>query len=119
MRIIDLVKFKPRPVYTCASTGQTLIDDISGAMFNVVFTSVPILVYALTDRPAPDNLLLSHPHLYKSTNDARKGSALRPAGFWRQVDQDYIYFLAQACYLKNQPAMRSISVLYGPMLQAG
>lgn len=68
-----------------ATAGQTIIDDISGAMFNVVFTSIPILVFALSDRHAPDSLLLLHPHLYKSTNDASKGAAIKPASFWRQV----------------------------------
>ena len=30
---------------------QALVDDISAAVYNVVFTSVPILLFAVLDRP--------------------------------------------------------------------
>jgi magnesium-transporting ATPase (P-type) len=32
-------------------SGQSMVDDISAAAFNVVFTSVPILLFAVLDRP--------------------------------------------------------------------
>ncbi len=32
-------------------SGQALVDDISAAAFNVVFTSLPILLFAVLDRP--------------------------------------------------------------------
>ena len=32
-------------------SGQALVDDISAAAYNVVFTSIPILLFAVLDRP--------------------------------------------------------------------
>ena len=32
-------------------SGQAMVDDISAAAFNVIFTSVPILLFAVLDRP--------------------------------------------------------------------
>ena len=40
-------------------SGQSMVDDISAAAFNVLFTSVPILLFAVLDRPVHriENLL--------------------------------------------------------------
>lgn len=35
----------------CGFSGQTLIDGIPAAVYNVFFTSLPILMFALLDRP--------------------------------------------------------------------
>lgn len=32
-------------------TGQSLVDSISAALYNVVFTSVPVLLFCVFDRP--------------------------------------------------------------------
>ena len=32
-------------------SGQAMVDGISAAVYNVVFTSVPILLFAVLDRP--------------------------------------------------------------------
>lgn len=37
--------------FYCGFSGQALVDDISAAVYNVVFTSVPILLFAVLDRP--------------------------------------------------------------------
>lgn len=58
-------------------TGQTLVDDISAAMFNVVFTSMPILLFSLLDRPVDDEILIRFPHMYN------QGSSLSAGTFWR------------------------------------
>lgn len=39
-------------------SGQALVDDISAAMFNVVFTSLPILLFSVLDRVLDDRLLM-------------------------------------------------------------
>lgn len=57
--------------------GQTLVDDISAAMFNVVFTSMPILLFSLLDRPVDDEILIRFPHMYN------QGSSLSAGTFWR------------------------------------
>lgn len=57
--------------------GQAVLDDISAATYNVVFTSLPILLYALLDRHATDKDLLEHKDLY-----AAGKPALRQRAFW-------------------------------------
>ncbi len=37
--------------FYCGYSGQSMVDDISAAAFNVVFTSLPILLFAILDRP--------------------------------------------------------------------
>ena len=37
--------------FYCGYSGQSMVDDISAAAFNVLFTSVPILLFAVLDRP--------------------------------------------------------------------
>lgn len=32
-------------------SGQALVDSITAAVFNVVFTSLPILLFSILDRP--------------------------------------------------------------------
>lgn len=38
----------------CGFSGQSLIDGIPAAVYNVFFTSLPILLFALLDRPVRD-----------------------------------------------------------------
>lgn len=61
-------------------SGVALFDSISASLFNVVFTSLPIFVLALTDRPLSDASLLRHPQLYGSR---RRGGQLSSASFWK------------------------------------
>ena len=69
---------------TCALTtacagmlAQALYDSISAGLYNVVLTSLPVLVYALLDRPATDAELLAHPQLYNNS------SSLTGRAFWK------------------------------------
>jgi phospholipid-transporting ATPase len=49
-------------------SGQTLVDDISAAVYNVIFTSLPILFFSLLDRPCEDlHTLLKYPRTYQKT----------------------------------------------------
>ena len=34
-----------------ARAGQALVDSVTAAAYNVIFTSVPILIFAVVDRP--------------------------------------------------------------------
>ncbi|DBA65766.1 hypothetical protein WJX79_001197 [Trebouxia sp. C0005] len=48
-------------------SGQALVDDISAAAFNVVFTSVPILLFAVLDRPVINfSTLIQYPQVYNN-----------------------------------------------------
>jgi phospholipid-transporting ATPase len=45
-------------------SGQALVDDISAAAFNVVFTSIPILLFAVLDRPVINfSTLIQYPQV--------------------------------------------------------
>ena len=61
-------------------SGTALFDSISAGLFNVIFSSLPIFVLALTDRPLSDASLLRNPQLYGSRN---RGGQLSSATFWK------------------------------------
>lgn len=48
-------------------SGQTLVDDISAAVYNVIFTSLPILFFSLLDRPCQFSTLLNYPRTYNKS----------------------------------------------------
>lgn len=48
-------------------SGQTLVDDISAAVYNVIFTSLPILFFSLLDRPCHFQTLLNYPRTYNKS----------------------------------------------------
>ena len=49
-------------------SGQALVDDISAAAFNVVFTSIPILLFAVLDRPVINfSTLIQYPQVYSAS----------------------------------------------------
>jgi len=61
-------------------SGQALIDSITAAMFNVVFTSLPILLFAVLDRPVKQmSAFIRYPQLYNKKNSA----ALTTLSFWK------------------------------------
>ncbi len=50
--------------FYCGFSGQSLVDSISAAAFNVIFTSLPILLYSVLDRPVHNlNTLLRYPQV--------------------------------------------------------
>lgn len=57
--------------------GQTLIDDISASMYNVVFTSMPILLFAVLDRPMGNVTLMRFPQMYNNSD------SLSTLVFWK------------------------------------
>eukprot|EP00210_Caulerpa_lentillifera_P001750 g1680.t1 len=54
-------------------SGQSLIDDISAAMFNVVFTSMPILLFSVLDRPMDPNTMMRFPQMYNHSDSLSAG----------------------------------------------
>ncbi|KDD73748.1 hypothetical protein H632_c1873p0, partial [Helicosporidium sp. ATCC 50920] len=61
-------------------SGQALVDSITAAVFNVVFTSLPILLFAVLDRPVRDlKTFLVFPQLY----DKRTSQSLTTLSFWK------------------------------------
>lgn len=53
--------------------GQSFIDDISAAMYNVVFTSMPILLFSLLDRPMGSTMMMRFPQMYNSSDSLSTG----------------------------------------------
>ena len=61
-------------------SGQALVDSITAAVFNVVFTSLPILLLAVLDRPVGElHAFIRYPQLY----DKRRSHSLTTASFWK------------------------------------
>jgi len=64
--------------FFCGFSGQTLVDDISAAAFNVLFTSLPIMVFSVLDRQVGDISYMAYPETYN------KQSFLGTLSFWRR-----------------------------------
>jgi phospholipid-transporting ATPase len=61
-------------------SGQALVDSITAAMFNVAFTSLPILLLSVLDRPVGEfHAFVRYPQLY----DKRDSRSLTTASFWK------------------------------------
>ena len=60
-------------------SGQAMYDSISAGLYNVVLTSLPILIFALLDRPVSDAGLLAHPQLYN------RSTSLSGRAFWKTI----------------------------------
>ena len=61
-------------------SGQTAYDEVGYQLFNLSFTSIPILVYALFDRQTTDTVLLKNPKYYEIGPQRLLFNASR---FWR------------------------------------
>lgn len=61
-------------------SGQALVDSITAGMFNVVFTSLPILLFSVLDRPVGElSAFIRYPQLY----DKRQSKSLTTKSFWK------------------------------------
>lgn len=61
-------------------SGQALVDSITAAVFNVAFTSLPIMLFSVLDRPVKElNAFIRYPELY----DKRGSKSLTTASFWK------------------------------------
>lgn len=61
-------------------SGQALVDSITAAVFNVAFTSLPILLLSVLDRPVGDfHAFVRYPQLY----DKRDSRSLTTSSFWK------------------------------------
>ena len=49
----------------CMFSGQNHIDQIYLIVFHLLFTSLPPIVLGILDQDLPENVLMSHPRLYK------------------------------------------------------
>lgn len=63
--------------FYCGFSGQTLVDDISGAAYNVLFTALPILAFSILDRHLDPHVLMSKPQVYNSSR------SLTTISFWK------------------------------------
>ena len=73
--------------------GQTLIDDISAAMYNVVFTSMPILLFALLDRPMGSSMLMRFPQMYNHSDSLSTGVFWKTGILQGLVDGAICFFI--------------------------
>lgn len=54
-------------------SGQALVDSITAAVFNVVFTSLPILLFSVLDRPVKNQRALVRYPQVRGRRQGRQG----------------------------------------------
>jgi len=86
-------------------SGVALFDSVSAGLYNVVFTSLPILLFALMDRPLSDATLLAHPQLY---GGASGGGTLSGRSFWKSFLDGAL--ASAACFFLPLLAVQSSSL---------
>lgn len=96
-------------------SGQALVDSITAAFFNVVFTSLPILLFAVLDRPVKTlHAFVHYPQLY----DKRKSKSLTTASFWKSgvlqgiVHGAITYFIPYYAYVVIKNNNSTIPINY-------
>ena len=68
--------------FNCGFSGQKYFTEGAIQMFNLIFTSLPILFYAAADKDLPVELVYRFPGIYKACID---GAYFTSSGFWRWV----------------------------------
>lgn len=68
--------------FNCGFSGQKYFTEGAIQMFNLIFTSLPILFYAAADKDLPVELVYRFPGIYKACID---GAYFTSVGFWRWV----------------------------------
>ena len=65
--------------FYCGFSGQAIVGSIAAAMYNVVLTSLPILFFAVIDRPLSDTSYVVFPQLYY------QNTSLNMRIFWKSI----------------------------------
>ena len=65
--------------FYCGFSGQAVVGSISAALYNVVLTSLPILFFAVIDKPVSDTSYIVFPKLYN------QGKSLNMRVFWKSI----------------------------------
>ena len=81
-------------------SGSSMVDGVNLQVFNLVFSSIPILVVAVADQDVRAGTLLSSEHLYGSGRRCKLYSRWR---FWLTVMEAFyqsaaVFFLSYAVY---------------------
>ena len=78
-------------------SGQSMVDDISAAAFNVLFTSVPILLFAVLDRPVHRiETLLRYPQVGRPCSATPRWAACMPISITQSNAPAFIMYLLSA-----------------------
>ena len=93
-------------------TGQSLFEEWTLAAFNVVFTSVPIVVFGVLDEDISRRTVLRNPGLYKSGQENTYftlGIFLRwvANGIWGSAA---VYFMVATAFADDVPSMNGQSM---------
>ncbi|XP_018612805.1 probable phospholipid-transporting ATPase IF isoform X1 [Scleropages formosus] len=84
--------------FFCLFSQQTLYDSVYLTLYNICFTSLPILVYSLFEQLVQPHVLQSKPALYR---DISKNSLLSMKTFlcWTLMGFGHAFFFFFGCYL--------------------
>ena len=104
---------------------QALVDDISAAVYNVVFTSVPILLFAVLDRPVMNlNTLLRFPQARPRRTAGTAGTASGCPGIPHRLHARGAHSAQRAApggqaAASHSPCMRAACAPAAPVARAG
>uniref|UniRef100_A0A1A8SL41 Phospholipid-transporting ATPase n=1 Tax=Nothobranchius rachovii TaxID=451742 RepID=A0A1A8SL41_9TELE len=79
--------------FFCGFSGSVMINSWVLIFFNLIFTSVPPIIYGILDRDTPSDALMKRPELYRA---ARTTKVYAPSTFWINV-LDAVY-QSLACF---------------------
>lgn len=68
--------------FFCGFSGSVMTNAWVLILFNLIFTSVPPLIYGVMDKDIPVDVLMAHPELYQT---ARSSKAYDPLRFWLNI----------------------------------
>uniref|UniRef100_A0A8C6S4T8 Phospholipid-transporting ATPase n=1 Tax=Neogobius melanostomus TaxID=47308 RepID=A0A8C6S4T8_9GOBI len=68
--------------FFCGFSGSVMTNAWVLILFNLIFTSVPPLIYGVMDKDIPVDVLLAHPELYQT---ARSSKGYDPLRFWLNI----------------------------------
>ncbi|KAJ0063122.1 hypothetical protein NL108_012594, partial [Boleophthalmus pectinirostris] len=68
--------------FFCGFSGSVMSNAWVLILFNLIFTSVPPLIYGILDQDTPADVLMAHPELYQR---ARTSKAYVPLMFWMNI----------------------------------
>jgi len=86
-------------------SGQILYNEWAYQLYNIVFTCVPILLYAVIDRDHTDKYLIHHPQLY---HISQSGEYFNPKVFFTWIAESLLaafllIFIPLSCYDVTSP----------------
>uniref|UniRef100_A0A8C6P1A3 Phospholipid-transporting ATPase n=1 Tax=Nothobranchius furzeri TaxID=105023 RepID=A0A8C6P1A3_NOTFU len=80
--------------FFCGFSGSVMINSWVLIFFNLIFTSVPPIIYGILDRDTPSDALMKRPELYRAARTTQVSPVYAPSTFWINVLDAFYQSLA-------------------------